>query len=130
LHTRQASKLNIGVPTGIGRDSSVSQSFDLLPFIKFTTLNNDFMLNAFKEDIFVTMSLPLRITFNDHDFVFHVLTKGITKDTREISITLEGKEIHLLLNEKNIWQESNPNVENSPELLKAIGRAIALRYRI
>ena len=76
------------------------------------------------------MSLPLRITFNDHDFVFHVLTKGITKDTREISITLEGKEIHLLLNEKNIWQESSPNVENSPELLKAIGRAIALRYRI
>ena len=76
------------------------------------------------------MSLPLRVTFKDNDYVFYVLTKGITKHTKEINISLEGNEVLLRLNEKNDWQANDESLDNNPELLQAIGRAIGLRYRI
>jgi len=76
------------------------------------------------------MSLPFRITFNDTDFVFFVLTKGINKHTSEITIAIDGKEFELKKNPSSGWMpvEESPDIQK--DLLAAIGRAIRLRFRI
>ncbi|WP_316752971.1 hypothetical protein [Pedobacter gandavensis] len=76
------------------------------------------------------MNLPLRITFDEKDYTYLVLTKGITKDTNEIQINLNEIEYQLACNSKGDWDVVDATVNDHPGLLKAIGRNIKLRYRL
>lgn len=76
------------------------------------------------------MSLPLRITFEDKDYTYIVLTKSITKECDSILISLNGEEYSLARNSKGDWDAADATVGDYPGLLKAIARNIKLRYRL
>lgn len=74
--------------------------------------------------------MNLRITHQDEDFTFQVLKKGpITKDTTEIQVLLEGQTYTLLKNRQQWHCLAELNLPGQ-ELIEAIGKALALRYRI
>jgi hypothetical protein len=76
------------------------------------------------------MSLPMRITFEENDYTYTVVTKGITKETSSIQINLNDKQYELARNSKGDWDAADATINDSPGLLKAIGRNIKLRYRL
>lgn len=76
------------------------------------------------------MSLPLRINFDEKDYTYTIITKGITKETTVIQISLDGIEYQLACNSKGEWDAVDATVSDHPGLLKAIGRNIKLRYRL
>ncbi|MEZ2338803.1 hypothetical protein AB6735_24345 [Mucilaginibacter sp. RCC_168] len=76
------------------------------------------------------MSLPLRITFDGKDYTYMVLTKGITKETDQIKISIAGEDFTLLRSPQNEWYVKEVAVGDQPGLLKAIARNVALRYRL
>jgi len=76
------------------------------------------------------MNLPMRITFDGNDYTYIVSTKGITKDTTSIHISLNGIEYQLVCNSKGDWEAVDATVSDRLGLLKAIGRNIKLRYRL
>lgn len=76
------------------------------------------------------MSLPMRINFDEKDYTYIILTKGITKETNSIQIKLNEVEYQIACNSKGDWDAVDATVSDHPELLKAIGRNIKLRYRL
>ncbi|MCX2452396.1 hypothetical protein OQX61_14065 [Pedobacter sp. PLR] len=76
------------------------------------------------------MNLPMRITFDEKDYTYVVLTKGITKETSAIQINLNDMEYQLVCNLKGDWDAADATTNDHPGLLKAIGRNIKLRYRL
>lgn len=76
------------------------------------------------------MNLPMRITFDEKDYTYVVLTKGITKETSAIQINLDHMEYQLVCNPKGDWDVVDATVSDHSGLLKAIGRNIKLRYRL
>jgi hypothetical protein len=76
------------------------------------------------------MNLPMRITFDEKDYTYIVLTKGITKETSAIQIKLNDMEYQLVCNLKGDWDAEDATVSDHSGLLKAIGRNIKLRYRL
>lgn len=76
------------------------------------------------------MSLPLRITFEGKDYTYTILTKLISKDTKEIKISLNDEELTLVQNQNKEWQIIERTVADEGGLIEAIGRNITLRYRL
>lgn len=76
------------------------------------------------------MSLPLRITFEEKDYTYIVLTKSITKETSSIRISLSGEEYELSRNLNGIWEVTDATINDKSDLLSAIARNIKLRYRL
>ena len=76
------------------------------------------------------MSLPLRITFNQKDCTYTILTKKIEKDTTEIKIAYNDEELTIARNAAGEWDILERTIVDEPDLLKAIARAVALRYRL
>lgn len=76
------------------------------------------------------MNLPMRINFDERDYTYMIITKGITKETSSILINLNGMEYELVRNEKGDWEAVDVTVSDNSGLLKAIGRNIKLRYRL
>lgn len=75
------------------------------------------------------MSLPLRITFEEKDYTYIVLTKSITRETNSIQISLNNEEFSFVRNLKGDWDADDSTVGDHLGLLKAIARNIKLRYR-
>ena len=76
------------------------------------------------------MNLPMRINFDEKDYTYTIITRGITKDTSTIHINLNGIEYQLVCNVKGDWDAVDVTVSDYPGLLRAIGRNIKLRYRL
>ncbi|TKC09598.1 hypothetical protein [Pedobacter frigoris] len=76
------------------------------------------------------MSLPMRINFDEKDYTYIIITKGITKETGEIQINLNGMDYQLVCNPKGDWDVVDATINDNSGLLKAIGRNIKLRYRL
>ena len=76
------------------------------------------------------MSLPLRITFEGADYTYRVLTKLIVKTTDLIRIELDGVEYQLSPNAKGEWVAADATIADRQDLLRAIARNVALRYRL
>lgn len=76
------------------------------------------------------MSLPLRITFEGKDYTYTILTKLISKDTKEIKISLNDEELTLIQNQKKEWQIIERTVADEGDLIEAIARNVSLRYRL
>ncbi|MEJ2884173.1 hypothetical protein [Pedobacter sp. GR22-6] len=76
------------------------------------------------------MGLLMRINYDDKDYNYTIITKGITKETKSIQINLNDMEYELVCNSKGDWDAVDATVSDQPDLLKAIGRNIKLRYRL
>jgi hypothetical protein len=75
------------------------------------------------------MGQVLRITFNNNDYNYQVLTSPVSKETLEIQILLEGT-TQTLIRHQGQWLPKETDEKIVPDLLVAIGRALSLRYRI
>jgi hypothetical protein len=77
------------------------------------------------------MGLPLRLTFNDTDYVFRIInSKQINQYTTEFDILLNGDKVALIKDEKKIWVQKDGAKTVDPELVQAIGRSVSLRLRM
>ncbi|GAA3989604.1 hypothetical protein [Mucilaginibacter dorajii] len=76
------------------------------------------------------MSLPLRITFNDTDYTYTVLTRSINKETTAIKISLLGEEFTIVRNQQHQWYAMETSIGDKDDLLCAIAKNVALRYRL
>ncbi len=77
------------------------------------------------------MGLPLRITFNNKDYVYEIINgKGITKNTNELQVLLDSQEVELFKDGRNVWVQKESENVIDPELAQALGRAISLRLRM
>lgn len=76
------------------------------------------------------MSLPLRITFNDRDYSYTILTKKIERETTEIKIELNGEELTIFRTTLGEWDILERTIDDEHGLLKEIARNVALRYRL
>lgn len=76
----------------------------------------------------MAMEHPLRITFKNTDYIFQLIrSTPITRETTEFQILLNGSPITISKEPKG-WVAADS--QEDPELIDAIGRTLALRYRI
>jgi hypothetical protein len=77
------------------------------------------------------MGLPLRITFNDKDYVYQIIdSKLIDNNSTELNLLLNGEKIGLIKNEKRVWVQKDDGKSIDPELIQALGRSVSLRMRM
>lgn len=77
------------------------------------------------------MSLPMRITYNDKDYVYHINnTSAITKTTTELQIVLNGETIDLVKDDRKVWVQKGGTNNFDPEFIQALGRSVSLRFRM
>ena len=76
------------------------------------------------------MSLPLRITFEDQDYTYTLITKKIDRETSEIKINLNQEEFTIVRNTNGEWDVIERTISDEPGLLQAIAKNLALRYRL
>lgn len=76
------------------------------------------------------MGQLLRITYETKDYNYQVVNeKPIGKETEQIRILLEGQSV-VLRKTDGRWVPDQTAGEVDEGLLKAIGKAVSLRYRI
>jgi len=77
------------------------------------------------------MGLPLRITFNDKDYVYQILNSNlINQHTTELEILLDGEKLELTKDIKRVWILKDESKPIDPELVQALGRSVSLRLRM
>jgi hypothetical protein len=77
------------------------------------------------------MGMPLRITFNDKDYVYQINnSRLINKNTTELELLLNGETLHLIKDSNQVWiQKDGVNLVD-PGLIQALGRSVSLRLRM
>jgi hypothetical protein len=76
------------------------------------------------------MGLPLRITFNDKDYVYQIVNSNlINQNTVELELLLNGEKLQLI-KEKTIWIQKEGNETLDPQFIQALGRSVSLRLRM
>ena len=77
------------------------------------------------------MGLPMRITYKDADYVYEILnSSAINKETTELNVIFDGREIILVKDEKNTWVQQGGELKIEPDLAQALGRSVSLRFRM
>jgi hypothetical protein len=77
------------------------------------------------------MGLPLRITFNEKDYVYQIIdSKLIDHHSTELQLLLDGEKINLVKNEKRVWIQNDADKSIDPDLVQALGRSVSLRLRM
>lgn len=77
------------------------------------------------------MGLPLRITFDDKDYVYQILnTKLINRNTTELEIIFNGEKLELIMDDKKAWIQKDQSTPLNPDLIQALGRSVSLRLRM
>jgi hypothetical protein len=77
------------------------------------------------------MGLPLRITFNDIDYVYEIIdSKHINKNSTEMALLLNAEKIELVKDLKNCWIQKTGESSIEPEFAEALGRSVSLRLRL
>ena len=77
------------------------------------------------------MGLPLRITYNDQDYVYQIIdSKKINQYTTELQLLVNGEKVALIKNDKRVWVQSDEQKSLDPELVQALGRSVSLRLRM
>ena len=72
------------------------------------------------------MGLKMRITYKDTDYVYEIINgAGITKDTAELKILLNGKTVTLQKNTNKVWMQEEGEFAIEPELAQALGRSVS-----
>ena len=76
------------------------------------------------------MGLPLRITFNDQDYVYQIVNSNlINQNTVELELLLNGEKLQLT-KEKTIWVQKEGAQTLDPDFVQALGRSVSLRLRM
>jgi hypothetical protein len=76
------------------------------------------------------MGLPMRITFNDQDFVYQIVNSNlINQNTTELELLLNGEKLQLI-KEKTIWIQKDGDQRLDPQFIQALGRSVSLRLRM
>jgi hypothetical protein len=77
------------------------------------------------------MGLPLRITFNDKDYIYQILNSNlINQNTTELELIFNGEKVALVMDSKKTWVQKDENKSIDPELVQALGRSVSLRLRM
>lgn len=77
------------------------------------------------------MGLPMRITFDDKDYVYQILNaKLINKDTTQLEIIFNGEKVELIMDNKKTWVQKDASDPLDPALVQALGRSVSLRLRM
>jgi hypothetical protein len=77
------------------------------------------------------MGLPLRITFNDTDYIYQIIdSKIINQYTTELQLLVNGEKVELIKNDKRVWVQKDELKSLDPELIQALGRSVSLRMRM
>jgi hypothetical protein len=77
------------------------------------------------------MGLPLRITYNDKDYVYQIIdSKLINQNTIELQLLLNGEKVGLIKNDKRVWVQKDEDKSLDPEFIQALGRSVSLRLRM
>lgn len=77
------------------------------------------------------MGLPMRITYKDTDYVYEILnSSAINKETTELHIIFDRREMVLVKDEKNVWVQREGEFNIEPDLAQALGRSVSLRFRM
>jgi hypothetical protein len=77
------------------------------------------------------MGLPLRITFNDKDYVYEIVNSNlINRNTTELHLVLNGENLELIKDERSVWIQKDNAISLDPELVEALGRSVSLRLRM
>lgn len=77
------------------------------------------------------MGLPLRITFNDQDYIYQIIdSKIINQYTTELQLLVNGEKVALIKNDKRVWIQKDDLKSLDPELVQALGRSVSLRMRM
>ncbi len=77
------------------------------------------------------MGLPLRITFDDKDYIYQILnTRLINKDTTELEIIFNGEKVELQMDSNKTWIQKDKSNTIDPNLVQALGRSVSLRLRM
>jgi hypothetical protein len=77
------------------------------------------------------MGLPLRITFNDQDYIYQIIdSKIINQYTTELQLLVNGEKVELIKNDKRVWIQKDELKSLDPELVQALGRSVSLRMRM
>jgi hypothetical protein len=76
------------------------------------------------------MGLPLRITFNDKDYVYQIVnSRLINQNTTELELLLNGEKLQLI-KENTIWIQKDGEEQLDPNFVQALGRSVSLRLRM
>ncbi|WP_374948462.1 hypothetical protein [Mucilaginibacter sp.] len=76
------------------------------------------------------MGLPLRITFNDQDYVYQIINSNlINQNTVELELLLNGEKLQLI-KEKTVWIQKDGAGTLDPNFVQALGRSVSLRLRM
>jgi hypothetical protein len=77
------------------------------------------------------MGLPLRITFNDKDYVYQINnSRLINQNTTELELLLDGEKLHLIKGSNQVWVQKDGTEQLDPNLVQALGRSVSLRLRM
>jgi len=77
------------------------------------------------------MGLPLRITFEDQDYVYQIVnSKLIDQHTTELELLLNGDKVELIKDARKVWILKNSDKDLNPDLIQALGRSVSLRLRM
>ncbi|MDP9079143.1 MAG: hypothetical protein M3O71_17080 [Bacteroidota bacterium] len=77
------------------------------------------------------MGLPLRITYNDQDYIYQIIdSKIINQYTTELQLVVNGEKVELIKNDKRVWVQKDAEKSLDPELVQALGRSVSLRMRM
>ncbi len=77
------------------------------------------------------MGLPLRITFDDKDYIYQILnTNLIDKHTTELELIFNGEKLQLVMDERKTWIQKDNVTSIDPNLVQALGRSVSLRLRM
>jgi hypothetical protein len=77
------------------------------------------------------MGLPLRITYNDQDYVYQIIdSKIINQYTTELQLIVNGEKVALIKNEQRVWVQKDEQKSLDPDLVQALGRSVSLRLRM
>lgn len=77
------------------------------------------------------MALPMRITFDDKDYIYQILnTNLINKHTTEIELIFNGEKLELMMDERKTWVQKDQSKSIDPDLVQALGRSVSLRLRM
>lgn len=77
------------------------------------------------------MALPMRITFDDKDYIYQILnTNLINKHTTEIELIFNGEKLELMMDERKTWVQKDQSKPIDPDLVQALGRSVSLRLRM
>jgi hypothetical protein len=62
--------------------------------------------------------------------VYQINTSPITPTTSELEILLNGEKIILQKDDRRVWIQKGEGPVIDPELAQALGRSVALRFRM